>query len=90
MQNAGEPKKVLDKGSIELGIQKDGYHEYRLDGDKFQTRMHFRVVPLDEQKSWIAWTGKKQEMLDDEENPNKWNLNEDSYAQLPFPSDKKE
>ena len=90
MKNAGEPKKVLDKGSIELGIQKDGYHEYRLDGDKFQTRMHFRVVPLDEQKSWIAWTGKKQEMLDDEENPNKWNLNEDSYAQLPFPSDKKE
>ena len=61
-----------------------------LDGDKFQKRMHFRVVPLDEQKSWIAWTGKKQEMLDDEENPNKWNLNEDSYAQLPFPSDKKE
>ena len=90
MKNAGESKKVLDKGSIELGIQKDGYHEYRLDGDKFQTRMHFRVVPLDEQKSWIAWTGKKQEMLDDEENPNKWNLNEDSYAQLPFPSDKKE
>tara|TARA_R110002020_G_scaffold6002_10_gene25176 strand:+ start:20196 stop:22793 length:2598 start_codon:yes stop_codon:yes gene_type:complete len=86
----GESKKVLDKGEIELGIQKDGYHEYRLDGDKFETRMHFRVVPLDEKKSWIAWTGKKQEMLEDKENPNKWNIVEDTYAVLDFPTPKKD
>ena len=81
---------MLDKGSIELGIQRNGYHEYRLDGDKFQTRIHFRVVPLEEKKSWVAWTGKKQEMLDDKSNPNKWNITEDAYAGLPFPAPKKE
>jgi len=86
----GESRKVLDKGSIELGIQKNGYHEYRLDGDKFQTRIHFRVVPLEEKKSWVAWTGKKQEMLDDKSNPNKWNITEDAYAGLPFPASKTE
>ena len=32
-------EKLLDAGDLEL-VQKDGYHEYRLDGDKFQTRMH--------------------------------------------------
>mgnify|MGYP003114217586 FL=1 len=77
--------KLLDGGTLELGVQKDGYHEYRLDGDKFQTRMH---VPLDEQKAWIAWTGRKQEMLDKEEDEGVWKISEDKYADLPFPTEK--
>ena len=80
--------KLLDSGTLELGVQKDGYHEYRLDGDKFQTRMHVRVVPLDEQKAWIAWTGRKQEMLDKEEDEGVWKISEDKYADLPFPTEK--
>lgn len=80
--------KLLDSGDLELGVQKDGYHEYRLDGDKFQTRMHVRVVPLDEQKAWIAWTGRKQEMLDKKEDKGVWKISEDKYADLPFPSKK--
>jgi len=78
----------LDGGSIELGVQKDGYHEYRLDGDKFQTRMHLRVVPLDEQKTWIAWTGRKQEMLEEKEDEGVWKITDDKYVDLPFPTKK--
>tara|TARA_R100001463_G_scaffold36970_5_gene79528 strand:+ start:2161 stop:4803 length:2643 start_codon:yes stop_codon:yes gene_type:complete len=78
-------EKLLDAGDLELGVQKDGYHEYRLDGDKFQTRMHVRVVPLDEQKTWLAWTGKKQEMLDKTDDDGVWMISEDKYADLPFP-----
>ena len=81
---------LIDSGELELGVQKDGYHEYRLDGDKFQTRMHLRVVPLDEQKAWIAWTGKKQEMLDEKEDKGVWKISDDKYAELPFPTEKSE
>ena len=82
--------KLLDAGELELGVQKDGYHEYRMDGDKFQTRMHLRVVPLDEQKAWLAWTGKKQEMLDKKEDKGVWKITEDKWANLPFPKEKSE
>ena len=83
-------EKLLDAGDLELGVQKDGYHEYRLDGDKFQTRMHVRVVPLDEQKTWLAWTGKKQEMLDKTDDEGVWIISEDKYADLPFPEENSE
>ena len=86
----GYEEKLLDAGDLELGVQKDGYHEYRLDGDKFQTRMHVRVVPLDEQKTWLAWTGKKQEMLDKTDDEGVWIISEDKYADLPFPEENSE
>ena len=76
---------LLDSGDLILGVQKDGYHEYKLEGDKFDTRMHLRVVPLDEKNTWIAWTGKKQEMLDNKDNENLWDIREDKYAKLKFP-----
>ena len=77
---------LLDSGDLILGVQKDGYHEYKLEGDKFDTRMHLRVVPLDEKDTWMAWTGKKQEMLDNKDNENLWNIQEDRYSKLKFPS----
>ena len=76
---------LLDSGKLILGVQKDGYHEYKLEGDKFDTRMHLRVVPLDERNTWIAWTGKKQEMLDNKDDENLWDIREDKYAKLQFP-----
>ena len=75
-------EKVLDKGKIELGVQKHGYHEYRIDGDKFDTRLHFRVVPVNEQDTWLVWTGYKQEMLDKKENKGIWDLSEDRFKKL--------
>ena len=77
--------KTLDKGTVTLGVQKDGYHEYKLEGDKFETRLHLRVVPLNEKKTWVAWTGKKQSMLKDEDDVNIWNIKEDKYSDLNFP-----
>ena len=75
-------EKLLDKGKIELGVQKDGYHEYRIDGDKFDTRLHFRVVPVNEEDTWLVWTGYKQEMLDIKEDKGKWDLSTDRFKKL--------
>ena len=77
--------KVIDKGNVILGVQRDGYHEYKLEGDKFDTRIHVRVVPLNEKKTWVVWTGKKQNMLKDEDDVDVWNINEDKYSNLEFP-----
>ena len=76
---------MIDSGELIFGVQKDGYHEYRLDGKKFQTRMHFRVVPLEEKQTWVAWTGTKQTMLDKDSNENVWQLSEDKYSNLELP-----
>jgi len=80
--------KIIDKGDIILGIQKDGYHEYKLEGDKFETRLHLRVVPINEKKRWVAWTGKKQVMLKDKDSIDIWNIEEDKYSNLTLPSEK--
>tara|TARA_R110002050_G_scaffold84291_2_gene179983 strand:- start:11783 stop:14392 length:2610 start_codon:yes stop_codon:yes gene_type:complete len=77
--------KVIDKGDVILGVQKDGYHEYKLEGDKFDTRIHVRVVPLNEKKTWVVWTGKKQDMLKDEDDVDIWNIQDDKYSNLEFP-----
>ena len=52
--------------------------------------MHVRVVPLDEQKTWLAWTGKKQEMLDKTADEGVWIISEAKYADLPFPEENSE
>ena len=77
--------KVLDKGELIFGVQRHGYHEYRMEGDKFQSRIHFRVVPLDEKKSWIVFTGKKQEMLDDSSDEGIINIKQDKFSNLELP-----
>ena len=74
--------KLIDRGKIKLGVQKEGYHEYKIDGDKFETRLHFRVVPVKEQNTWLVWTGYKQEMLDIKEDKGLWDITEDKYKKL--------
>ena len=75
-------EKLLDKGKIELGVQKHGYHEYKIDGNKFDTRLHFRVVPVKEQDKWLVWTGYKQEMLNSKEDEGIWDIREDRFKKL--------
>jgi len=77
--------KILDSGELIFGVQRDGYHEYRMEGDKFQSRIHFRVVPLDEKKSWIVFTGKKQDMLDDKSDDGIIDITKDKYSNLELP-----
>ena len=74
--------KLLDRGEIELGVQKHGYHEYKLSGDKFDTRLHFRVVPVKEQDTWLVWTGFKQKMLDTKKDAGIWDITEDRFKKL--------
>jgi len=77
-----QPDKLLDKGNIILGVQKHGYHEYKIDGDKFKTRLHFRVVPIKDEDKWIVWTGFKQKMLDSKEDKGIWDIAEDRHKKL--------
>ena len=77
--------KVIDSGELLFGVQRDGYHEYRMEGDKFQTRIHFRVVPLDEKKSWIVFTGKKQDMLEDTSDEGIIDIRKDKFSNLQLP-----
>jgi hypothetical protein len=79
--------KLVDSGKIRLGIQRDGYHEYFLEGNKFETKMHYRVIKVDGQSMWLAWTGFKQEPADKEGDEGKWNIYEDRYNKLPLPTE---
>ena len=90
LDKVGTAKKTIDKGELEIGVQRNGYHEYRLDGNKFQTRLHIRIVPLNEQKRWLAWTGKKQEMLDRKADDGVWDITEDKYADVELPPSENE
>lgn len=73
---------VVDEGEIELGVQRTGYHEYFLKGNKFETKLHVRVVPVDENEMWLAWTGYKQTPADKEGDEGLWNINKDKYSKL--------
>jgi hypothetical protein len=84
-KDLGPHRKEIDSGDVELGVQREGYHEYKITGDKFDTRFHVRVVPLDEKQTWVVWTGKKQEMLDLDSDENLWDITEDKYAKLELP-----
>ena len=81
-----ERGKVVDAGDIELGVQKEGYHEYFLKGNKFETKMHFRVIKVEGKEMWLAWTGYKQEPADTEGDKGLWNIYEDKYSKLPIPA----
>jgi len=72
----------LDEGDVEFGVQRHGYHEYRLDGDKFKTRLHARVVPIDGEDSWVVFTGIKQEMLDSSEDDGLIDITKDRNKKL--------
>ena len=72
----------LDEGEVEFGVQRHGYHEYRLNGDKFKTRLHARVVPIDGEDSWIVFTGIKQEMLDSSEDDGLIDITKDRNKKL--------
>jgi hypothetical protein len=79
--------KLVDSGKIRLGIQRDGYHEYFLEGNKFETKMHYRVLDVGGEKMWLAWTGYKQTPADKEGDEGKWNIYEDRYNKLPLPTE---
>ena len=79
--------KVIDSGKIELGLQRHGYHEYFLEGNKFETKLHIRVLPVKDKKMWLAWTGFKQTPADKENDEGIWNIYEDRFNELTIPQE---
>ena len=79
-----EQGKIIDSGNIELGVQRDGYHEYFLKGKKFDTKLHLRVVPLKEQKQWIAFSSFVKEPVESSTDDGIWDIREDENKDLSF------
>ena len=78
-------KKIIDSGEIGLGVQKNGYHEYFLKGNKFETKLHLRVLEAEGKTMWLAWTGYKQKPADKEGDAGLWNIYEDRYRKILLP-----
>ena len=77
--------KLIDEGKIRLGVQYHGYHEYFLEGNKFETKLHVRVIPVKDKKMWLAWTGYKQKPADKDSDAGVWNIYEDRFNELTIP-----
>jgi hypothetical protein len=77
-------EKVIDLGDVEMGVQRHGYHEYILNGNKFETKIHFRVVPVEGKDMWLAWTGYEQKPVDKDTDEGIWNIYEDKFKGLKY------
>ena len=63
-------------------MQRNGYHEYFLNGDKFDTRLHYRVVRIKGEDRWVAFTSVKQSKVDSKTDEGIWDVNDDSNKKL--------
>ena len=77
-------EKLIDLGEAEIGVQRHGYHEYILNGNKFETKIHFRVVPVEGKDMWLAWTGYEQKPVDKDTDEGIWNIYEDKFKGLKY------
>ena len=84
VQETVSKEKLIDSGKVELGVQRHGYHEYILNGEKFQTKIHVRVVPLEGEKRWIVFSSKEQEPVDSDTDDGIWDIREDKNKDLSF------
>jgi len=79
-----EKGKLVDSGKVELGVQRDGYHEYILEGNKFDTKFHVRVIPVKGKDTWLAWTGLETKPVDSDTDEGVWDISKDKFAKLKF------
>ena len=82
VENKFRKGKLVDSGEVELGVQRDGYHEYFLKGNKFETKFHVRVIPVKGKEMWLAWTGLETEPVDPKSDKGVWDIREDKNAKL--------
>ena len=78
-------RKLIDSGDVKLGVQKEGYHEYFLEGNKFETKLHVRMLEVKGKRMWLAWTGYEQKPADTDSDRGLWNIYEDKYSSLKLP-----
>jgi hypothetical protein len=76
--------KLIDQGKIELGVQRHGYHEYMLEGNKFSSKLHFKVLPLKDENYWLAFTGKETKPVNEASDDGVWDITNDKYKGLSF------
>ena len=74
--------KLIDSGNVELGVQRHGYHEYMLEGNKFDTKFHVRVIPIKGEEMWLAWTGIEEKPVDPDSDDGVWDIKEDKNSKL--------
>ncbi len=86
VQRTVSKEKLIDEGDVELGVQRHGYHEYILKGKKFDTKLHLRVVPLKNQKQWIAFSSFVKEPVEPKSDDGIWDIREDKNKDLSFSS----
>ena len=84
IQKTVSKEKLIDEGDIELGVQRHGYHEYFIKGDKFDTKLHLRVIPLKGQKQWLAFTSFEDEPVEPKTDDGIWDIREDKNKDLSF------
>jgi hypothetical protein len=76
--------KSIDGGKVELGVQRHGYHEYMLKGNKFNSKLHLKVLPVKGDKYWLAFTDTKNKPIDESSDEGIWDINLDKYKSLSF------
>ena len=84
VENKFRKGKLIDSGEVKLGVQKNGYHEYFLEGNKFETKFHVRVIPVKGESKWLAWTGVETKPVDPDTDKGVWDIKEDKYFGLEF------
>ena len=83
--NNTSKRKILDEGKVRLGVQKHGYHEYFLEGNKFETKFNIRMIKVDGEEMWLAWSGYKQTPADEDSDSGLWNIYEDKFPKETIP-----
>ena len=82
VENKFRKGKLIDSGKVKLGVQRHGYHEYFLEGNKFETKFHVRVIPVKGKDMWLAWTGVETKPVDPESDDGIWDIREDKKSKL--------
>ena len=77
-----DKEKLLERGSLTFGANRNGYHEYILSGPETKGKMHFRVLPVDGKKMWLAWTGYETKPAPESSDEGLIDINKDKYAKL--------
>ena len=84
IESKPDKTKLLDKGELKLGAQRDGYHEYLIKGKMYKGKFHLRVVPIDDKDTWVAWTGYETKPTDKDSDEGMWNITQDKFKSIKY------
>jgi len=82
VDNKPDKEKLLERGGLIFGANRNGYHEYILNGPETKGKMHFRVLPVKDKKMWLVWTGYETKPTPESSDKGLLNINEDEHSGL--------